>query len=189
MAIACSLCAGLLLAHPAWGQGVPLPAPPAPDSTPSPAVHQDLRPSIVVVTPDTATDDSVRTIRERDFDNGDRLNVIVLDSASRAACVAPDDGRPVYDELARYGTSVALRVLRTRTGVRVALFDVPHRRLQHAASFRVTWDSLGRVTRLDVHRVADVVERWITGTSGIAATRIAYMFNIDHFPQLRKRRN
>lgn len=178
-----TVCVGggvVILARPGTGQVVPLPT--APDTVPPPPATQavppqDTRPSIIVVTDDTTQGDSVRAILERDFDNGDRIRIIVLDSVSRVVCFTPDSLAPVYEELARYNTSVALRVLRTRSGVRVALFDVPRRRLRRAASFHVAWDSLGVVSRMDVHRVADEVERWITGVRGIAATRVAYVQN------------
>ncbi|GAC1484602.1 MAG: hypothetical protein NVS1B5_05090 [Gemmatimonadaceae bacterium] len=36
-------------------------------------------------------------------------------------------------------------------------------------------DSLGRERRLGIHVVSDEIERWITGTRGVAATRIAFI--------------
>lgn len=44
-----------------------------------------------------------------------------------------------------------------------------------AAKDSVVRDSVGRERRLGIHVISDEIERWITGTRGIAATRIAYI--------------
>lgn len=132
--------------------------------------------SIVVMTVDTTPGDSVRVILERDFTNGDRLTVVVVDSASRAALLPVPDSAPDTTELARDNLTFALRVARTAHGYRVGLYNVARHRFTHAFTFPVATDSAGFPTRWRLHQIADEVERWITGTRGIAATRIAYVY-------------
>jgi tol-pal system beta propeller repeat protein TolB len=54
-----------------------------------------------------------------------------------------------------------------------ARFDSVFSRLSLRDS--VVRDSLGRERRLGIHNVSDEVERWITGTRGIASTKIAFI--------------
>ena len=54
--------------------------------------------------------------------------------------------------------------------------------ITRAASRIAREDSLARITaadaqRMSIHRISDEVERWITGRSGIASSRIAYVHN------------
>ncbi|HXC25175.1 MAG TPA: hypothetical protein VNU46_04605 [Gemmatimonadaceae bacterium] len=143
---------------------------------PPPQPQAPSTPSIVVMTVDTTPGDSVRVILERDFTNGDRLTVVVTDSASRAAMLPVPDSAPDTTELARYNLTFALRVARTAHGYRVGLYDVAGHHFTHAFTFAVTTDSAGLPTRWRIHQIADEVERWITGTRGIAATRVAYVY-------------
>ena len=59
--------------------------------------------------------------------------------------------------------------------VHVSLYDVARQRIIHSAVFRLLLDSLVVGARMDVHRIADAVVRWVTGARGIAATRIAFV--------------
>ena len=128
------------------------------------------------MTGDTTPGDSVRVILERDFTYGDRLTVVVLDSASQAVLLPVPDGAPDTTELARYNATFAVRATRTAHGYRVALYDVARHHFTHAATFVVATDSAGLPIRWRIHQIADEVQRWITGTRGIAATRIAYVY-------------
>jgi TolB protein len=119
------------------------------------------------------TDDSVRVIVERDFAFDDRLDVVVLDAESRVALAQSETG---VDESAQFGARYVLRLAPTETGVRASLHDVEDGSVLRASNFVMRWDSLG-VVRMDVHRMSDIIESWIFGARGSAASRIAYVLD------------
>jgi TolB protein len=152
---------------------IPLPESPLPAAPPrlAPPV-----PAVLVVAADSTLDDSVRVLLESDFAFSDQFDVVILDSFSRAALWNASDSA-LYADATAYDVAYVVRVARTGTGARVTVFDVPAQRILHASNFHVGWDSTGAAPRMDVHRMADIVQEWMVGERGIAATRIAYIFN------------
>ena len=150
-----------LLVLPRGVQALPQPAP---------------NPSIVIVTNATTPGDSIRAILERDLSNGDRIDVLVLDSASRAALVLASDGQLDSAELAQYTGGFALSVVWRGSSVRLSLYRIAQRRIVRRATFHLAADTAGLPIRWQLHQIADHVEEWITGKSGISATRIAYVY-------------
>ena len=252
---------------------------PRPVTRPKPQKPLDVPPAVVVLKVDTTAGDSTRTIIQRDFDYGDRIQPLILDDESLADIWRPGDRRINFAPLAQTRANFVVRARPTASGLHVEVFDSPRGRLLQEDYFRVprvpparltavrdslsqllsrkadatndaiaanaaTRDSLQRAAtkpvpmkttrdranarraqaardsisrdldrrdlllranaaqdsihadsvftrfqtrdsvvrdsvrrerRLGIHVVADEIERWITGTRGIAATRIAFI--------------
>jgi TolB protein len=255
------------------GQNRPTPA------RPKPQKPVEIPPAVVVLQVDTTAGDSTRTIIQRDFDYGDRIQPLVLDSITLADIWRPGDRNINFSPLAQTRANFVVRARPTTAGLHVEVFDVPRGRLRQEDNFRlprlpvnrlpalhdslanllerraqavrdalaasqatrdslekeaakpvkvtttrdrarvrlaqarrdslsreldrrdesarasiaqdtvrfdsvyarsalkdsILRDSLARERRLGIHVVADELERWITGTRGIAATKIAYI--------------
>ena len=251
---------------------------PAP-GRPKPQKPIDVPPAVVVLQVDTTPGDSTRTIIQRDFDYGDRIQPLILDSITLADIWQPGDRRINFAPLKQTRASLVVRARPTASGLHVEVFDAVKGRLRQEDYFRlpkippnrlpaihdslatvlkrraadarerlaaneatrdslareaakpvpmkttrdranarraaarrdslsaeldrrdlaiseglaqdtvrldsvytrfvvkdsVVRDSVARERRLGIHVVADEVERWITGTRGIAATRIAFI--------------
>jgi TolB protein len=187
---------------------------------------------------DTTDGDSTRTIIQRDFDYGDRIQPLVLDSATMADIWKPGDVTINFSPLAQTRANFLVRARPTASGLRIEVFDpkgklrqegvfrlpkLPPNRLPRvrdslsallavraaardsisreldrrdvilrAAALRDTLhydsifariasrdsivrDSATRERRLGIHGVSDELERWITGTRGIASTKIVFV--------------
>ncbi len=245
---------------------------------PAPPKPVDVPVAVVVLQVDTTEGDSTRTIIQRDFDYGDRVQPLVLDSITMADVWRSGARNINFAPLAQTRASYVVRAMPTATGLHVEVYDmkeklrqqanfrlprVPPKRasairdslsnvltarmkgtyralasdsaardslareaarpvpLKHpgqrvaqrlavakrdslvaaldrrdellrAASAQDTLhfdsvytrlaardsfrrDSVGRELRFAIHGVSDEVERWLTGTRGIAATKIAYI--------------
>jgi TolB protein len=238
----------------------------------------EVPPAVVVLQVDTTEGDSTRTIIQRDFDYGDRMQPLILDSATMDDIWRPGQSRINFAPLAQTRATFVVRVRPTTAGLHVQVYDVPRGRLRQEDYFRlpkvpnklpairdslsailerraaatnralaadstardslaqaaakpvalkttrdranarraqavrdslsrelsrrdvllranavqdtirfdsvytrfslrdsVVRDSVGRERRLGIHVVSDEIERWITGTRGISATRIAFV--------------
>jgi tol-pal system beta propeller repeat protein TolB len=246
---------------------------------PKPQKPLEIPPAIVVLQVDTTAGDSTRTIIQRDFDYGDRMQPLILDSATLDDIWRPGQKNINFAPLAQTRANFVVRARPTVAGLHVEVYDVPRGRLRQEDYFRlpkvpvyrlpairdslstllgrkagvtmgalvadsltrdslaqaaakrvavkttrdranarsaqeardslsseldrrdvllranavrdtlrsdsvyarivlkdsVVRDSLERDRRLGIHVVSDELERWITGTRGIAATRIAFV--------------
>ncbi|HEX2602585.1 MAG TPA: hypothetical protein VHL32_10815 [Gemmatimonadaceae bacterium] len=246
---------------------------------PKPQKPIEVPPAVVVLQVDTSAGDSTRTIIQRDFDYGDRIQPLLLDSITLADIWQPGDRRINFAPLKQTRASLVVRARPTTAGLHVEVFDAVKGKLRQEDNFRlprmpanrlpamhdslatvlkrraqdareklatnqatrdslarqaakpvamkttrdrlnarraaarrdslsaeldrrdlainqalaqdtvrmdsvytrfvvrdsVVRDSVARERRLGIHVVADEVERWITGTRGIAATRIAFI--------------
>jgi tol-pal system beta propeller repeat protein TolB len=246
---------------------------------PKPQKPLEIPPAVVVLQVDTAAGDSTRTIIQRDFDYGDRMQPLILDSATLDDIWRPGQKNINFAPLAQTRANFVVRARPTVAGLHVEVYDVPRGRLRQEDYFRlpkapvyrlpairdslstllgrkagvttgalaadsltrdslaqaaakrvavkttrdranarsaqeardslsseldrrdvllranavrdtlrsdsayarivlkdsVVRDSLERDRRLGIHVVSDELERWITGTRGIAATRIAFV--------------
>ena len=252
---------------------------PRPATRPKPQPPMEVPPAVVVLQVDTSAGDSTRTIIQRDFDYGDRIQPLILDSVSLADIWSPGETRINFGPLAQTRANFVVRARPTSAGLHVEVYDVPKGRLRQEDYFRLpklpanrlpavrdslsdvlsgraattnrtiaanaaardslqlaatkpvtmkttrdranarraqaardsimrdldrrdlilranaaqdtihfdsvfarfvtrdsgVRDSVRRERRLGIHVVADEIERWITGTRGIAATRIAFI--------------
>ena len=264
----------LLALAPAMHGQVRNPAP----ARPKPQQPIEVPVGVVVLQVDTTEGDSTRTIIQRDFDFGDRVQPLILDSVTMADIWRPGDKRINFGPLAQTRASYVVRARPTGSGLHVEVFDMKEK-LRQQAFFRlprvpfnrlpairdslstvlgertrstlaaleadsaardsltraaarpvplkhpgqrvaqrltvaardslsreldrrdvmlravavqdtlhfdsvyarialrdsIRRDSVGRELRFAIHGVSDEVERWLTGTRGIAATKIAFI--------------
>ena len=246
---------------------------------PKPQKPLEIPPGVVVLQIDTSAGDSTRTIIQRDFDYGDRMQPLILDSATLDDIWRPGQKNINFSPLAQTRANFVVRARPTTAGLHVEVYDVPRGRLRQEDYFRlpkvpayrlpaikdslstllgrkadatidaliadsvvrdslaraaakpvaikttrdranarlaqaardslssqldrrdallranaardtlrfdsvyarialkdsIVRDSLERDRRLGIHVVSDEIERWITGTRGISATRIAFV--------------
>ncbi len=126
------------------------------------------KPGVIVLPIAGASGDSLRAILERDLDYGDRVAVIHADAPR------PVRGRLNYPLIARLGAAVAVQGTVTPTGLRVALHDVAKKAVAQTRNFALPSGNDTPGWRMAVHEASDELEFAVTGTRGIAATRIAF---------------
>lgn len=131
------------------------------------------RPGLVILP--SAGLDSVRAILARDLDYSDRFEVVTIPASEVARGGAGGRGGSINYGLYRtLGAAYGLEVLTATGGVQLRLHDLQAgvvRREQAA----VLPPSDGAAFRMQVHRLADEVVRWITGLPGIAATQMVFL--------------
>ncbi|HEX3867062.1 MAG TPA: hypothetical protein VHV78_09925 [Gemmatimonadaceae bacterium] len=131
---------------------------------------------VVVLPVVGAFGDSIRAIVQRDLDYSDRFTIIPVDSSDPTALRAPGAGAGLnYPLFARMQAAIAVEITPVATGLHVALHDVAHAQVVTAKEFPLPGSGLSREWRMGVHRASDEIEKWVTGSPGISATRIAYI--------------
>ncbi len=137
-------------------------------------VGVDYRPGVrpgLVVLPGPGLD-SVRAMVQRDLDYSDRFEIIAVGDAPRGATAGgtAEPGGPVNYELYKgLGAEFAVELSPAAGGVTARLHEVNAGKLRNQQSVPLP---SGPDSRLDVHRLADEITRWASGTSGAAASRI-----------------
>ncbi len=127
-----------------------------------------IRPRLVVFP--AAGFDSVRTILQRDLDYSDRFELIYVQDHAGMSTTGPTN-YDLYRTLgAQYGVEFA--PAGTATVVRLHDLDAGEIRSSRTVIFPAPED---KGFRLAVHQLADEVVRWVTGTPGFAASRLAYV--------------
>ena len=120
--------------------------------------------------------DSVRAIVGRDLDFSDRFTVIGVDTTDLDALRAPGAAAGLnYAIFTRIAASAVVQITTVATGLHIALHDVAKGQVVNVAEMPLPANGLSRDWRMAVHRASDEIERWVTNTRGIAATRIAYV--------------
>jgi len=128
------------------------------------------RPSLVIVP--GAGLDSVRTILKRDLDFSDRFTTIIQPEAES---VAAGPAAPLnYGLYKNFGAAFALELVQSAGQTTLRLHDVNAGKVINTMDTRFA-DASDPALRMQVHRASDEVVRWVTGTPGVAATRIAYV--------------
>lgn len=115
--------------------------------------------------------DSARAIMRRDLDYSDRFEMIAVGPASGTA-----SGTVNYDLYRRLGAVLAVELVPRTGGFAARLHDIRLGRVRNEGMV-VLPESHGADYRMAVHRSADDVVRWATGTPGIAATR--FLFGVE----------
>lgn len=133
------------------------------------------RPGVLVLPVRGAVGDSLRAILQRDLDFGDRVSVVTLSDAEAGALAPASSRAPNWALLSRIGAAGMVQATLTPTGLHVAVYDVGRQTVLDAETFPLRGAPLGRDWRHAVHGVADEIERWLTGTRGIAQSRIAFV--------------
>jgi TolB protein len=133
-----------------------------------------VRPGLVVLP--AAGLDSVRAVVQRDLDYSDRFEMIPLgDAPTGSGPGRSEAGAGVnYGLYKTLGAQFAVELLQATGGITARLHDVTASRVRSQQSF-----GLPGLTdpdyRLELHRLADEVARWATGTPGAAATRLLFV--------------
>ena len=137
------------------------------------------RPGVVVLPVRGPAGDSIRAILERDLDFGDRVTMVGVAgtaAAEAAQSAAPGGGvRVNYELLAKLGIAAIVQPSQTGSGLQVVVHDVAGKRVLQAQDFPLVEAANSRQWRHTLHGIADEIERWITGTRGIAKTRVLFV--------------
>jgi TolB protein len=134
-----------------------------------------VRPGLVVL-PGPGLD-SARAMVRRDLDYSDRFEMIVLadvppgPTAGRGGAESGPVNYGIYRTL---GAEFAVELAEASGGITVRLHDLTANRVRNQQSFSLP-SATDPSYRIEVHRVADEVARWATGTPGIAATRLLFV--------------
>jgi TolB protein len=134
-----------------------------------------VQPTVVVLPVEGANGDSAQALLSRDLDYGDRVRVITGPSAvPYEAALGQNGSDPNYPLWAQLGAAAVIHASMIPGGIRVRLHDVGQKRLATARDLPLP-ASIDENWRMAMHGVSDEVERWITGTRGVAQTRIAFV--------------
>lgn len=130
------------------------------------------RPGIYVLPIAGAAGDSIRSIVMRDLDFGDRVTVLSKNTAlpSPVGAAAVD-----YRVAARLGINGVVQISLVPGGLSMVLYDVGAKQVLQRAVVPLSAATNSAAWRLAVHAASDLSEEWISGTRGIAATRLAYV--------------
>ena len=115
--------------------------------------------------------DSIRAIIQRDFDNGNRIEVI----RHADSLALPTRDSIDYGPFTQMRADGLVLVVPTDAGIRVTLFDVNAKRSAGFQDFALPPRSDMGEWRWALHGVSDEVHEWIVRVKGIAQTRIAFV--------------
>jgi TolB protein len=138
-----------------------------------------VKPGVIVMPVEATRGDSVRAIVQRDLDYGDRVTVIALDSAALRGLTPAAGRRFNYQLFARLGAAAIVRIVPTAGGYRAEVHDVTARRVLRADTFAVAAARPSGEWRMEIHGMADEIERWITGVKGMARSRALFVRGSD----------
>lgn len=136
-----------------------------------------LRPRLIVL-PGPGLD-SARAIVARDLDFSDRFEVVALPPAEGGAPPAlalPGQTGLNYDLYRALNAAYAVELVPASGGMALTLrvHDLAAARVRHDTTVVADVSGTG-AGRMDLHRLADAVVRWLTGQPGIAATQVLYV--------------
>src|SRR5437763_14362957 len=110
----------------------------APRTTrPKPQPPAAIPPGVVVLQVDTSAGDSTRTIIQRDFDYGDRIQPLILDSVTLADVWKPGNRTINFAPLAQMRANFVVRARPTTAGLHVEVYELPRGRLRQEDYFRL----------------------------------------------------
>jgi tol-pal system beta propeller repeat protein TolB len=125
---------------------------------PKPQRPIEVPPAVVVLPMDTTAGDSTRTIIQRDFDFGDRIQPLILDSLTLADVWQPGKKDINFAPLAQTRANFVVRGTPAAAGIRIEVFDARRGVLRQQAVFR-----LPRIPANRLHTIRDsltaIVER------------------------------
>ena len=129
------------------------------------------KPGVLVLPVRGSAGDSVRAIIERDLDYGDRVTVLVGAGGAAAASGSSIN----YRLMSTLGAAAIVQSTITATGLHVAVHDVANQSVLQVEDFPLTGAPNSPSWRAGVHAASDRIERWITGTQGIASTKVLFV--------------
>jgi TolB protein len=137
--------------------------------------YSGVRPGLIVLP--GAGLDSARAIVRRDLDYTDRFEMIggALGSSDAGSSAEPA-GAVNYGIYKTMGAQLGVELREAPGGVAARLHDISLQKVRNQQTFPLP-AATDPQYRLELHRVADEIARWASGTQGIAATRLLYVSN------------
>ncbi|CAN5895068.1 Tol-Pal system beta propeller repeat protein TolB [soil metagenome] len=121
--------------------------------------------------------DSVRAIVRRDLDFTDRFEMVGGDfSSAGASDPGEQSGTVSYGIYKTMGAQLGVQLSPAAGGVTARLHDISLQRVRNQGTFTLPAET-DPGYRLELHRVADQIAQWASGTQGIAATRLLFVSN------------
>lgn len=136
--------------------------------------YSGTRPGLVVL-PGTALD-SVRAIVRRDLDHTDRFEMIGGEFGTEPETGSDPAGPVSYGIFKTMGAQLGVELVSAAGGVTARLHDINLQKVRNEQTFTLPAEG-DPGYRLEVHRMADEIARWASGTPGIAATRFLFVMN------------
>jgi TolB protein len=137
--------------------------------------YSGVRPGLVVLP--GAGLDSVRAILRRDLDYTDRFEMVGGDFSTAGAGSSTEPGGSVsYGIYKTMGAQLGVELVAAPVGVTARLHDINLQKVRNQQTFTLPAET-DPGYRLELHRVADEVARWASGTPGFAATRLLFVSN------------
>lgn len=138
-----------------------------------------VKPGVIVMPVEPLPGDSIRTIVQRDLDYGDRVTVIALDSAALRGLTPAAGRRFNYPLFSRLGAAAIVRITPVAGGYRAEVHDVVARKVLRSDAFALPSTRGSGDWRMEVHGMADEIERWITGVRGMSRSRVLFVRGSD----------
>ncbi len=128
------------------------------------------RPGVTVLPILGVGGDSAQALLQRDLDYGDRVTIIATTGV--ASTGSPDVNYPLY---AKLGAAAVVQAFLAPTTLHVLVHDVRGQKILQTRDFPVPSTVGSPEWRFAIHAASDAIEQTITGTKGIAATRILFV--------------
>src|SRR5689334_558894 len=138
---------------------------------PKPQKPPEVPPAVVVLPVDTTAGDSIRTIIQRDLDYGDRVQPLILDSATLADVWQPGDRTINFAPLAQTRASFLLRIWPISTGLHVEIYDALRGLLKQEGSFRLPRMPANRLAAIRDSLTATLGDKAKATQDALAATQ------------------
>jgi TolB protein len=141
--------------------------------------YDRVRPSLVVLPGAGAGAgvDSARVMVRRDLDYSDRFEMLAGELVSGGGTATDEASTAVnYGIYKSMGAQLGVEIAPESGGVRARLHDINQQKVRNEQSFTLPSETDPNY-RLEVHRMADEIARWASGTPGIAATRLLFVSN------------
>jgi TolB protein len=133
------------------------------------------KPGVVVFPVSGAGGDSIQAMVARDFDYGDRIEVIGGDAVQQTARTQAAKNSVDFTIWKSLSAAAVVQISVTGSTAHVNVYDVAAKKLAAAHDVTVSGAPNSEDWRMSVHAMSDLIEQWITGVHGIAATRILYV--------------
>lgn len=131
------------------------------------------KPGVIVLPVARAGADSAAAIVSRDLDFGDRINVIAATDRASTRWTGRGNG-PNWPLLAKLGAAAALQITPTPHGFHLTVYDVAKQRTALIRDYAAPPMTDVRGWRAALHGLSDDLEETLTGTRGIARTRVLF---------------
>jgi len=138
------------------------------------AYQPGTKPGVVVFPVSGPGGDSIETMVQRDFDYGDRIEVIGGDAVEQTARTQAAKNAIDYTIWKSLSAAAVVQISVMGSTAHVNVYDVAAKKLAATHDVPLSGTPNTEDWRMNVHALADRIEQWITGVHGIAATRILY---------------